>query len=306
MTSRVLALFGPTAVGKTAMAHRAARELGGEVVVADPFQRYRGLEIAADSPGDEARAEVPYHLVGDLDLAQGSSAADFARRAHAVIDDVLDRGRVPIVAGGTGLYLRAACGQLDFPDAADPAVRAWAENEVDADIQGAGERLRAMDPAAAEHVDLRNPRRVARALEVAAIGSRRRTGQLWSSEARHPTLLVALLRPRPVLDRLISRRIRREIADGLIDELRRERGYPGVAREPLQIIGAREVAGLDAGTLPADDLPRLLEARTRRLARRQLAWLRRIAVDLEIDLGEAPTSDGLPTLLAAWERSPIP
>src|SRR5690606_9964979 len=97
------------------------------IIVADPFQRYRGLEIAADSPRAEARDEVVHHCVGDLRLDQRSTAADFARRAHAAIDDALRRGAVPIVSGGTGLYVRAALGELSFPDEPAPPERAAAE-----------------------------------------------------------------------------------------------------------------------------------------------------------------------------------
>ncbi len=124
---QVLALFGPTATGKSAIAHALAREIGGEIVVADPFQRYRGLEIAADSPRPAERAEVRYHLVGDLDLHEDSTAGGYAARAHAAIDGILAAGRLPIVAGGTGLYLRAALCDLEMRPPPDPAVRAWAE-----------------------------------------------------------------------------------------------------------------------------------------------------------------------------------
>ena len=111
----MLALAGPTAAGKSALAHAAARALGAEIVVADPFQRYRGLEIAADSPRPPALAEVRHHCVGDLDLTDRSTAAGFARRAHAAIDACAAAGRPAVVSGGTGLYLRAALADLGFP-----------------------------------------------------------------------------------------------------------------------------------------------------------------------------------------------
>jgi tRNA dimethylallyltransferase len=161
---RVLALAGPTACGKSALAHAAARALGGEIVVADPFQRYRGLEIAADSPRPAERAEVPYHGVGDLGLTERSTAAGFAALAHAAVDRALARGRVPVVSGGTGLYLRAAVATMGFPAEADPGVRAWAEGLAAADPPAALAELARRDPSAAARVDAANPRRVARAL----------------------------------------------------------------------------------------------------------------------------------------------
>src|SRR5262249_45028330 len=166
----VLALVGPTAVGKSALAHAAALALGGEVVVADPFQRYRGLEIAADSPRAPELAAVPHHAVGDLDLTEASTAASFAAVAQPAIDGAVAAGRVPIVTGGTGLYLRAAVADLRFPDPAHPLLRNWAERLAREDPQAALAELRARDPERADRIDAANPRRVARALEIAAGG----------------------------------------------------------------------------------------------------------------------------------------
>jgi tRNA dimethylallyltransferase len=292
----VLALFGPTAAGKSALAHAAALALGGEVVVADPFQRYRGLEIAADSPRPHERAEVPHHLVGDLDLAEASTAADFAARAHAAVDDVLARGRVPVVAGGTGLYLRAALGVLGFPPPPPPAVREWAA-ALSGDPPAALAALRGLDPAAAERVDARNPRRLARALEVARTGAGAPRERLWSPDWRRPTLLVGVTRPRPVLHALIIRRVRRELEEGLVAELRAALGRPDLAREPAQVIGMREVAAMDRGEMAPGDLEEALVVRTRRLARMQETWLRKLPVAAVIDLGEAPAADALPRVL---------
>ncbi len=228
----MLALFGPTAAGKSALAHAAARALGGELVVADPFQRYRGLEIAADSPRPAERAEVAYHGVLDLDLGEASTAAGFARVAHAAVDGILARGRVPVVAGGTGLYLRAALADLGFPQPSDPAGRAEVETLVAADPAAAADELRARDPDAAARVDLANPRRLARALELARAGDAvPPSAPLWSEACRHPTLLVAVTRPREVLDRLIAVRVRRELDEGLVAELEAAIDGPGaVAR----------------------------------------------------------------------------
>lgn len=315
----MLALFGPTAAGKSALSLAAARALGGEIVVADPFQRYRGLEIAADAPGPADRAAVPHHLVGDLDLTQASTAGDFAARAHAAVDDILERGRVPIVAGGTGLYVRGAIARLAFPERGDAGVRRWAEDLVRDDPAEAAEELRRRDPRAAARVDLANPRRLARALEVArlrAAGEAVRGGgthaeagappsaeRLFAGPPRRPTLLVALDRPRPVLDALIATRVQRELDDGLVDELMRALDTPGVAREPLQIIGAREVAAMRRGEIAPDALPGMLAARTRRLARRQLQWLRRMPDAVPLPLGEAPALDALGRLLDLWREA---
>jgi tRNA dimethylallyltransferase len=304
-SAEVLALFGPTAAGKSALAHAAAVRLGGEIIVADPFQRYRGLEIAADAPSARERAEVRYHFVGDLDLTGSSTAGDFAARAHHVIDEVRARGRVPVVTGGTALYVRAAITELGFPPTVAPETRAWAEALVARDLQSAAAELARRDPPAAARVDPANPRRLARALELAAtptpVGAP--TGRLWDDSMRRATCLVVVLRPRELLDRLIATRVQRELDDGLVGELERALDTPGVSREALQIIGAREVAQMRRGEIDPADLPGLLEARTRRLARRQLAWVRRWPHAHVLDLGDAPAIAALPRLLEVWCRS---
>ncbi|MFN8109532.1 MAG: tRNA (adenosine(37)-N6)-dimethylallyltransferase MiaA [Thermoleophilia bacterium] len=298
--ARVLAIFGPTAAGKSALAHAAAAALDGEIVVCDPFQRYRGLEIAADSPRPPELAEVPYHLVGDLELTQASSAADFAVRAHAAVDDILRRGRVPVVTGGTGLYLRAALADLEFPDPPDAATRDWAEALVAADPDAARDELRRLDPDACARVDTANPRRLVRALELARAGASGGGPRLWDGSMRRPTLLVAVTRPRERLHALIATRVRRELDEGLVAELERALDTPGVRREPLQIIGAAEVAGMRRGEVAPEALPELLCARTRRLARRQMQWLARWPEAVRLELDDAPPREALARLLNAW------
>ena len=271
------------------------------MVVADPFQRYRGLEIAADSPRAAQLAEVPHHGVGDLALSEGSTAAGFARVAHAAIDRALAEGRVPVVAGGTGLYLRAALADLAFPDEPEPELREWSERLVEHDPAGALRALAARDPAAAERVDAANPRRLARALQVAAAGSAQAgPGELWSARTRRPTLLVAVTRPREELDRRIAERVRRELDDGLVTEIEAALDTPGLSREAAQVIGVREVRALRAGEIDASELPERLAARTRRLARKQLTWLRKTPGAVSLDLGDAPAEESLPPLLALW------
>ncbi|HSJ73913.1 MAG TPA: tRNA dimethylallyltransferase, partial [Miltoncostaeaceae bacterium] len=144
-----------------------------------------------------------------------------------------------------------------------------------------------------------NPRRLARALEVAAAGGRRGDA-LWSAGPRRPTLVVAVTRPREALDRRIAERVRRELDEGLVAELEAALDTPGVAREPLQVIGALEVAALRAGELDASELPERLAARTRRLARKQLTWLRKEPGVVSLDLGDGPAEDALPALLGLW------
>ena len=298
--ARVLAIFGPTAAGKSALAHQVARTLDGEIVVADPFQRYRGLEIAADSPSARERREVPYHCVGDLDLTEATSAAGYAELAHSVIDAILERGRVPIVTGGTGLYLRAALTEMGFPPQATPRVREWAAELVSCDPAAAGRILERLDPGAARRVDTANPRRLERALQLAVMGAGEQQTRLWDGSMRLPTWLVAVTRPRPLLDERILLRVHRELSDGLVAELERALDTPGVRREPLQIIGAREVDEVRRGDLAPEELPERLAARTRQLSRRQLQWLRRWPDAEELDLGHGDPEDAVGWLVERW------
>lgn len=299
--SRVLAIFGPTAAGKSALAHAAALALGGEIVVADPFQRYRGLEIAADAPSQSERAEVQYHFVGDLDLTATSSVAEYAGAAHERIDDILRRGRLPIVTGGTGLYLRAALAELDFPGEVAVEVRSAVEALVTTDLSAAIDELQTLNPDEATRIDLRNPRRVSRALELARTGaSRPAADRLWTGSTRHPTCLVGVVRPRDVLDGLIEQRVHRELADGLVAEIEAAIDTDGFSRSAAQIIGVREVLAMRTGEAERSELPALLAARTRKLARAQLTWLRKTSSVHQLDLGTAPPEQALDALQAVW------
>ncbi len=298
----MLALFGPTAVGKSALAHALAIDLGGEVVVADPYQRYRGLEIASDAPGDAAMAEVGYHLVRDLDLHDEATAGAFAGEAHKVIDGLIVAGRVPVVAGGTGLYMRAALCDLDMRPAPPREVREWAE-ALAADPPAARAHLAREDPAAADAVDAANPRRLARALERAATGAPVAVGDIWQAPLRRPALVVGVDRPRDVLWPRIESRVRRELADGLVAELRAALADGGLARAPAQIIGIREIRAIAAGQMDEVGLPDAIATRTRRLARMQGTWMRRMRPDAVIDLGAGPATDAVPRIAALWRRA---
>ncbi len=280
-----------------------ARELGAEIVVADPFQRYRGLEIAADAPRAQDRRQVAYHLVGDLDLAHDSTAGDFAERAHAVVDRLADDGDgVPIVAGGTGLYVRAALCDLAMRPPPPPEVRAWAE-ALAADPAAAMALLRSRDAAAADRVDPANPRRIARALERLEGGDDAASADIWQAPYRRPTLLVGVTRPRAVLHELIRQRVRREVAEGLVPELEGALARPDLARGPGQVIGMREVRAMQRGEMQGIDLEEALVVRTRRLARMQSTWLTRLRPDRVLDLADRPAGDACADVVAMWRRA---
>ena len=205
------------------------------------------------------------------------------------------------MAGGTGLYLRAALAELEFPPEVPDAVRRDVEHLVDTDRGRALAELHALAPAVAARIDVGNPRRIVRALELARTGARQASSdRLWTELTRHPTRLVGVVRPRPTLDRLIALLVRRELDDGLVAEIEAALATQGVSRSALQIIGVREVLAIRDGALDPSTLAGALAARTRRLARAQLTWLRKTPGVVELDMGEAPAEAALPRLLALW------
>ena len=204
--SLVLAIFGPTASGKSAVAEAIADRTPAEIVSADAMQAYRGLPILTNQP------ERPTRLVGIWPLDHEGSVAEYAELAHAAVDEILAAGRTPVVAGGTGLYLRAALAELGVPPAPRPGARERWERLYDEDgAEAAHEALVAGDPQAAAAVHPNDRRRIVRALELAEAGSSLRpdADRLWTDETRHPTLVVGLdVPPEEVARRSRSARAR--------------------------------------------------------------------------------------------------
>jgi tRNA dimethylallyltransferase len=281
----VVALFGPTGMGKTEIAIALAELLGGEVVSADSMQVYRGLPIATNQPSAEQLARVPHHLIAVVDPNEDFSVARYAGLAHTAVDDALGRDRRAILAGGSGLYLRAG---LEALASADPAaLRA---------------RLRACDPATFAAIDNRNPRRVVRALEALRDGPdepRPARDRLWSDAGlRHATRLFCLDVDRERLRQRIEARVDEMFHRGLLDEIA---ALPQpLSRTVAQAIGVREMLAVLAGELTLDDARARMKARTRGYVRRQLTWMRKLNADI------IPTSARPPESVAreiAWRLS---
>jgi len=264
---RVLAIFGPTASGKTRVAEALADRVGGEVVSADSMQAYRGLPVLTAQP------ERPTHLVGIWPLDHEGSVAEYAERAHGVIDGLLAHGRTPVVVGGTGLYLRAALVELELPPAPGPGRRARWERIYDRlGPERAHALLTERDADAAAGVHPNDRRRVIRALELWEVGSSLRpaTARLWSEDVRYPTVVFGLDVPPDVLRVRIEERAREMFERGVEDEVRRAIAGP-VSSTAERALGLREIAAHPAGA--AFDL---LVQRTRQYAAYQRKWMRRI------------------------------
>jgi tRNA dimethylallyltransferase len=293
----VLALVGPTAAGKTALALALAPSLGAEIISADAMLVYRGMDVGTAKPTLEERARVPHHLVDVVDPSEEFSVARFQPLARAAIADVLDRGAVPLLVGGSGLYFHAVVDAFVFPPT-DAAVRARLEAEAaDAGLPALYQRLVERDPEAAGRIQPANLRRIVRALEVMELTGRRFS--FFRGAMDEPVscyrLTVLGLDPGPELLRLrVAQRVAAMADAGLVDEVRRLSAGP-LSRTARQALGYKELlAALEAGT-PVEAALDEVVARTRAYARRQLAWFRR---DPRVRWGTLPPGPAL----EAWAR----
>ncbi|HEX3911029.1 MAG TPA: tRNA (adenosine(37)-N6)-dimethylallyltransferase MiaA [Solirubrobacteraceae bacterium] len=287
---QILALFGPTGVGKTAIAVALARRLRerGEdpvAVSADALQIYAGLEILTGAASPQERAELEHRLLSFVPLDATFSVGQYAGLAHTEIDTLLACRRRPIVVGGTGLYLRAALAALDLRPAPTAGARErWTQRLQELGPTALHAELRRRAPWAAEQIDPRNSRRVVRALEALEAGETEPpTGpsQLWSEELRHPTLLAGLVMEREALYAQIDARVERIVAAGAGEEVRRA-DAAGVSETARKALGFQELLDGDVETM---------KQRTRNYARRQLAWMRKLAGVQLIDVTGRPADD---------------
>jgi tRNA dimethylallyltransferase len=271
----ILALFGPTAVGKTAVALAVADRLRarGErpvAVSADALQVYEGLAVLTGAATARERARLEHRLIGFVPVDARFSAGEFARLAHAEIDALLAEGARPIIVGGTGLYLRAALADLELRPPPPDELRARLESELAAaGPEAMHARLARRAPWAAERIDPRDRSRIVRALELLELGELEPPegpNRLWTADTRHPTTLVGLVREREDLYARIDARVDAMVAAGAIDEVRaaHDAGASATARKAL---GFEELL---AGDVEA------MKRRTRNYAKRQLTWLRKL------------------------------
>jgi tRNA dimethylallyltransferase len=272
---RVLAIVGPTASGKSALAVAVARRLGrAEIVGTDSMQAYRGMDVGTATPTQAERGGVPHHMVDVWDPADAVSVAEFQAAARSAIDGIRASGATPVVVGGSGLYVSAVLDDLRFPGT-DPAVRARLEGDLARDGAPAlHARLAGLDPAAAAEILPSNGRRIVRALEVVEITGGPFVARLPPAVDVYPCVRVGLSVPRPVLDERIAARVERMWADGLLEEVA---ALPGLERTPTasRALGYREAADALVGRTSPDEARRATVDATRRFARRQERWFRR-------------------------------
>ncbi len=281
--SRVLVVLGSTATGKSSLAMDLAEALGGEIVGCDAMQVYRGFDVGTAKPSRADRRRIPHHLIDHVDPERDYSLAEYVPEAERAIDAVLGRGRVPILVGGTGLYLRGLLRGIISAPSRDPAFRMRLRSIV---ARGGGARLHRLlsrhDPTAAGRIAPADVQRLIRALELAGEGTswtqrlvRRGT---WSAAAadRYPSLKIGLAGDPKWLSGRIDRRVERFFEEGLVDEIRQLllRGVPRTANA-FKAIGYREIlAAIDSGRDPSAVTEQIGRS-TRRYSKRQRTWFKK-------------------------------
>ncbi|MDA8372167.1 MAG: tRNA (adenosine(37)-N6)-dimethylallyltransferase MiaA [Nocardiopsaceae bacterium] len=280
-TSTVIAVVGPTAAGKSDLAVDLALELGkssaaGEVINADSMQLYRGMDIGTAKLPVSERRGVPHHLLDIWDVSETANVAEYQRMARGLIDRLRRQGRTPILVGGSGLYVRGALDNLDFPGT-DPTLRSRLEDELAASGPAPlYARLAERDPAAAEAILPSNGRRIVRALEVIELTGRPFTATLPEHVSRYPCVQIGLEVPRTELDERIALRVDRMWRSGLVEEVRElERNGLRDGRTASRALGYAQVLRFLNGECSEDAAREETIRATRRFARRQDSWFRR-------------------------------
>jgi tRNA dimethylallyltransferase len=276
--ARIVVVAGPTASGKTALAIDLAKRVGGEIVSADSQQIYRGLDVGTAKPTADERQAVPHHLLDVVEPGEGWDAARFVRAADEAIAGVTARGRLPLVVGGTGLYIRALLHGVVPAPGRNPGLRAQLEAEAaERGRPAVHARLAGVDPEAAARIRPNDLVRVVRALEIAASG--RSQSELFRehafAEERYRAVLLALDPPREVLHERIEARVEAMFAGGLLEEARALVDRFGADVPSKLPIGYREAVAVVRGECRVDEAVRRVQVETRRYARRQVIWLRR-------------------------------
>lgn len=291
---KIIVIVGPTASGKTALAVRLAEEIGGEIVSADSRLSYKGMDIGTAKPTMKERSGITHHLIDILPPSKTLTLSEYKRRAVRAIRGILKRGRVPIVVGGTGLYVQAIVENFDIPEVPpDPAFRARLQKWT---VDRICDRLEKLDPEYARRIG-RNPRYAIRALEVIRATGKPFSAQQGKGERLFDALLLGVNPGKEALDRRIRLRVRQMVRAGLIEEVRRLRRRYGSAFKPTAFhtaIGYRELLPVLDGTKSLADGLRDIERSTRLYAKRQMTWWRRM-----------PDIEWTPSPMAALKRAKI-
>ena len=303
---RVVAVGGPTASGKTALSVALARAFDGEIINADSMQIYKNLDVGTAKPSEEERQGIPHYLLDFLSPETPYSVADFTAAADPLIRDITARGRLPLVVGGTGLYITSLLSGMAFaPEKTDPAIRA--RLQARADTEGGAAlyaELQRVDPDYAAQVHPNNLPRVIRALELFEATGRRMSDQ--RREARpaeapyHALCLCLTCRDRAVLYSRIDRRVDEMVENGVLDEARQVYDHRDAYRTAAQAIGYKEFFPYFEDTANLTECTERLKQATRNYAKRQLTWFRRQNDAVWLYLDEEDVTEHACTLVRAF------
>ncbi|MDM8533221.1 tRNA (adenosine(37)-N6)-dimethylallyltransferase MiaA [Clostridiaceae bacterium HSG29] len=289
MNKNVLIIAGPTAVGKTDLSLKLAKDLNGEIISADSVQIYKGMDIGSATPSEDELSTVKHHFINEINPEDEYSVAVYAKKAKEVIKDIQSRGKFPIVVGGTGLYVNSLIYEMDFSETVkDEKLRAKLMKE--ASIEGVDyihNKLRELDPEAADKIHKNNLKRVIRALEINILTGDK-MGNFKSDPVKttdYAPLLVCLKRNRKLLYVRINRRVDIMLENGLIEEVKKlkERGLDE-SFTSMKAIGYKEVLGYLNDKYDLEMLKSIIKKNTRHFAKRQLTWFRRYDDAMWIDL----------------------
>jgi tRNA dimethylallyltransferase len=274
---KVIVICGPTGIGKTAVGIELAGKFGGEIISADSMQIYRHMDIGTAKPTPEELAQVTHHMIDIVDPDEDYDAVQYSKQARSRIAEIVNRGLIPFVVGGTGLYLKALLHGLFQSKPVDPQIRTRLNQE--AEENGSGflfERLKKIDPAAADRIHPNDSYRIIRALETIESSGKTISEHHQNhgfAECPFAALKIGLQMDRQNLYTRIDNRVDLMIEAGLVEEVTKllEMGYTAELKS-MQSIGYRHVVGFLEGDLPADEYVRTLKRDTRRFAKRQFTW----------------------------------
>lgn len=282
MAEKILVVTGPTATGKTALSVELAKKLGGEIVSADSMQIYRGMDIGTAKVTKAEMQNIPHHMIDIADPSEDYSVSRYVEEADAAVRGILSRGRLPIVAGGTNLYIDSLIAGLDFAEKAEDAALRESLNKQYDDIGGEAmlEHLRGFDPERAAKLHPADKRRIVRAVEIYILTGEtitRHDEETKKRPKRYDAVKIALtFADRAVLYDRINARVDKMVSDGLFDEVK---GLLDSGLSPestsMQAIGYKEPAAYFRGEMSKDETIELIKLSSRRYAKRQLTWLRR-------------------------------
>ena len=270
-------IAGPTASGKTSLAIKIAKKFGGEIVSADSRQVYREMDIGTAKPGKKEMAAVPHHLIDIKNPDQNYTVAEYKRDAVKTMREILKKKKIPVLIGGTGLYIKAVIDNLDIPEVEpDLKLRRELEKEIEKHgLRRVFEKLTALDPEAAYIVDPNNPRRIIRALEVAIKTKKPFSAQRKAGRPLFDFIEIGIGRPKGVLDKRINVRVDEMIKAGLVNEVKTLVKKYGRKPQSFDAIGYREIIDFIDGKISLKEAAELIKKNTRQYAKRQMTWFRK-------------------------------